>query len=944
MSQDPTTKHRSRFKYGGWVRQAVMVALLTAASAVGVLVGACSPKSAEEQISSGKVYLKNGDTKAAVIEFKSALEQAPEAAPVRVLMAEALFAGGDPVSASVELKKAMAQGLAVAETGPLYARVLLALNDPKQVIELFDSVKLEAAEARDDLDTSLASAYALIGNLAAAKQRLGAVLASRPDHAAALVVKARFMLRDNNAAGAMEVLNALIGSKPGEVDARMLLGDVLLNVKNDLDAALAEYKKVVEIKPANIRAHSSVIGIFLRKKDIPAVKREIESLKSVAPASSQTKFHEAQLALLERNPSQAREIVQGLLRLAPEYVGLLHLAGLIETELGNQRQSRAHFAKALFLAPQRLDIRLLLAKSYLATGQAEKALEALRPALARETVDGRTLAIAAEAYLQLGDLNRARETYQRAVQVLPSDTSIRASLAMMDIASGNIEAGNRQLQALSAGETSSIVDRALITSKVSQRDFDGALKAIDVLAQKDVDPALPPYLRGRVYALKGDGAASRKALEASLMANKTYFPAARMLADLDLEDGKPELAKQRYESQITADASNVKAMIALARLRARAGAPKDEVVQRIAAAIKVDPLDSEPRLAMVDYLLSQRSVTEAVQAAQEALALQPEAEDLLQALGRAQMNSGDVRQAVTTFKKLAQLRPRSAEPLIQMAQVHLRLNDAKAAQASLRQALTVAPDSDAAQRLLVGELIKAKQIDQALAVSRDVQKRNPAQAGGYLLESSIHQQAKRPDAALAVLRAGLAKAPSTELAVSLHGLLATSTKGAEAPRFAAEWLKSHATDAVFLRHLGDQEMRQHNYAGAELRYREAIKTDPDQAPVLNNLAWVALKLSRADALSLAERAVQAEPSNPAILDTLARALVAAKQPERAKATALRAIGLSPGNIPILLSAVQTLVDVGANDLAELRLSALADGQKDAFVLGEIARLRAGMKR
>ncbi|MGS0759492.1 tetratricopeptide repeat protein, partial [Roseateles sp. GG27B] len=68
------------------------------------------------------------------------------------------------------------------------------------------------------------------------------------------------------------------------------------------------------------------------------------------------------------------ETVQTLLKSAPEDVRVLHLAGALEAQRGGLLQAESHLNKALSNAPNMVEVRVLLAQTYLRSGDTEKAI------------------------------------------------------------------------------------------------------------------------------------------------------------------------------------------------------------------------------------------------------------------------------------------------------------------------------------------------------------------------------------------------------------------------------------------------------------------------------------------------------------------------------------------------------------------------------------------
>ncbi|MCK7494426.1 MAG: hypothetical protein MZW92_27030 [Comamonadaceae bacterium] len=63
---------------------------------------------------------------------------------------------------------------------------------------------------------------------------------------------------------------------------------------------------------------------------------------------------------------------------------------------------------------------------------------------------------------------------------------------------------------------------------------------------------------------------------------------------------------------------------------------------------------------------------------------------------------------------------------------------------------------------------------------------------------------------------------------------------------------------------------------------------------LNSLAWLLAKRGKAESVAIARRALEIAPNNSAVLDTLAHALLVAREFEEALSVQQRAVELSPG--------------------------------------------------
>ncbi len=134
---------------------------------------------------------------------------------------------------------------------------------------------------------------------------------------------------------------------------------------------------------------------------------------------------------------------------------------------------------------------------------------------------------------------------------------------------------------------------------------------------------------------------------------------------------------------------------------------------------------------------------------------------------------------------------------------------------------------------------------------------------------------------------------------------------------------------------------------AERHYRLAIQLDPDDPAVMNNLAYLILRTngSGEEALSLAERAVEAAPDVPVFVDTRASALLALGRLEEAREEFRRGLELDPGDVDLLLGLAETELRLGAVEAATVALErAAARGPRNAAQREELADLGSRLEK
>ncbi|HZP87198.1 MAG TPA: tetratricopeptide repeat protein, partial [Burkholderiales bacterium] len=143
-------------------------------------------------------------------------------------------------------------------------------------------------------------------------------------------------------------------------------------------------------------------------------------------------------------------------------------------------------------------------------------------------------------------------------------------------------------------------------------------------------------------------------------------------------------------------------------------------------------------------------------------------------------------------------------------------------------------------------------------------------------------------------------------------------------------------------YLAQRDIVEKRYAEAEKRYQVALQRDPNNALVLNNLAWISNELKQPKAREYAERANELAPDTPQIMDTLGSILAESGERERGLQLLGRAAELAPQAYPIRLNFAKALVKAGRKDAARKELETLAKLDRKLPVQQEAAALLSGL--
>lgn len=902
------------------------------------LAGCTSNDDPQALVAQARISLSAGDVKAALVHVKSALQRSPDLPEARFVLGLAMLRSAEGAGAVAELRKAMALGHPQDELVAPLAQAMLGQGMYRQLIGEFADTALQPAAAQASLKTSLAAAYALEGDAENAQSALSAALAAAPDYTPARLMQARTTAAAGDVNGALAIVESILARSPGSDEAWQFKGDLLGQRTDQAAAALAAYRKVLEIKPGAMAGHAGVLSILFKSGDLKGAAAQLETLKQLHPNDMRARRFETLLAFETGDFETASDLSRQLLAMAPKDIGNLQLAANVALQRNDLVQAQQLLERVVQAAPRSRLGRQLLVTTYLRSGQMAKALATLQPLLAAGEPDAATSTLAGDVYRRVGDLPRAQTFFARAAKLAPTNTGARTSLALADLANGQRAQALDDLQELSKATTDITADLALFAIHLQNKDFAAAHQAIAAVELKLPDKPAAARLRGRTLMVQGDLAGARKSFQRALDMDAGYFPAIEALAAIDMTEGKPQDASKRLEVYLEKQPTHLRALLALAAQRRWAGASTADVAATLQRAVAAGPLKVSTRLALIELQLQNNDSTKAVAAAQDGVAALPASVAMLDALGRAQLAAGDLQQAVSVLKKAAALEPQTALQHLRLAQAQLATASKTAAAASLHKALLLQPDLLQAQALLVDLAIDGKDVKAAQDLVKAVRTQRPREAIGFLMAADLALRQQQTDGALAVLRAGLAVTPSPELAKKLHLTLLAAGRRDDATRFAAAWIKDKPRDTVLRLHLGDMAAARGDLQAAEKHYADVAQIEPGNAVAWNNLAWVGGQLGRSSAIAHAEKAVAQAPRFAESMDTLAMLLSSKGDYAKALEWENKALGLQPQNGLMKLNLAKIHARGGAKDLARQQLDQLALLGEKFPAQTEVARL------
>jgi putative PEP-CTERM system TPR-repeat lipoprotein len=873
----------------GSVNKRAITAVVSGALLLAGITGCNRTQSTEALVAEAQQYQQKGDNKAALIQLKNALSKSPDDAEVRLLLGSLYIETGDVLSADKEIRKALSLGMNPARAMPALAKTMLAQG---QVQKMLDETEAESAKRAPELMVLRGEAYLALGQPAKAKEAFDAALGAKADDADALIGLARHALTQKDIAAALRLSEQAVAKNPKNPAVWLFKAD-LLRLQAKTDEALAAYDQVLALKPAHRSAHLEKAYLEIQAKKFDAAKADIDAAKLATPNSLLVLYTQALLDFNQEKHTAARDGLQKILRAAPEHLPTILLAGAVEFNLGSMQQAEQHLKKYLEKNPGSLYARKLLVSTLLKEGRPTDAVAVLGPALKDGQQDPQLLALAGQAHLQAREFNKAAEYFEKASALAPQEAKLHTALALSKLGQGDDARAVSELE-LSTKLNAKLSQAGVVLTMTELRlkRFDKALAAVKALEAEQPNDPMVQNLKGGVQLAKNDPAGARASFEKALVLQPTYFPAVANLAQMAMQDKKPELAKKQFEALLEKDKKNLDAMTALAALANSQGHPEEATVW-LEKANSEHPDAVGPGLQLASHYLRTGQKQKGLTLARKLSTPNPANPDLLDLLAQAQLANGDQAGALENYSKLVNVIPKSPMAHSRLASVHMLMKNDTAAAEDVKRALSLQADYLPAQLAQVELAVRANNTEQALAVARQIQKQRPKAPIGYGLEGDLLLGQKKTAQALLSYEKAFGLTPTPALMIKLHGAMTRAGNEAQAEARMAQWQKEHPADMLSAMYLAEARLAKKQFKVAIPQLQAILKQDPKHVVALNNLAWAYQQEKDPRAIAAAELAYQVAGEQPAVMDTLGWLLVEQGDTARGLPLLRKAVTLAP---------------------------------------------------
>ena len=700
------------------------------------------------------------------------------------------------------------------------------------------------------------------------------------------------------------------------------------------------YRRALQFDPKSGEAYYRLGLVDLALREYGDAARALERATSLDPSNEEATVRLAELyiAAYATNPrsnkhslDEARLLVAQVLRRNPKSFGGLRLDADLATLADDSETAIAKLREADEVKPWQPEVIVPLMRRLAATGRVTEAEKLGEEFLARDKTVRRVYDLLFSYYMQSSQFDHAEETLKTEIANLPSDATPRLELA------GFYYTRNRRREMLAQLD-------GLRSARKTFPHADGLVGDF--------------YLRMGAYELGMQAYRDGEKQDPKMAADYE-----KRIADVLLAQGRDQEALAIVSKLHKDYPRDVEAAAIHASLLAK-GDP-----QQVQAAIaELEPLTvKEPGNAMLQFHLARAywmkgdpaSLDKAAQHFETSLKLNPDSLLAKLGLARIRLEQGQNGVAVQIAEEILETNPSNLQAKLTRGTALANLGEGDKAREELRSILSIHKDSgtgsdnDARYQLAALDL-REKRYTEAEAGFRALAQAEDLRGVTGLADSKLAQG--QPAAAAQILEQGLAKHPDrdgyrlalSEVQLRMGRLQEARAQLEQLVRRKPDWAEALTHLGTVESQLGDKAGALENFEKAHQRqpanpsttlgyamlledggkveqargmYEEVLKTDPDNATALNNLAYLkaeqGVDLDRA--LGYAQHALQRSPRDPNISDTLGLIYIRKKLTAQAVQVLQELVARVPTNPSFHLHLGMALLDAGEKQLAKKEL-------------------------
>ncbi len=365
----------------------------------------------------------------AISAFRASLRLNPKSWQTHSYLGLALLASGEPEHAAQELRTSLQLNLDQPNTHMTLGATLSQLNQMDAAIDEFNAVLKadpRSVTALDWLSKALISQKRYNAAIAVLKK-------GPPDEVLKMNLVIAFSKSGDNAE-AIRILSQMTKDRPLSAVPHAGLATIYVQ-QNRLEDAVTEYREALRLNPRDDESRVSYVKVLVSLPDFETALPIAQDYLHRHPHEFQSLYLMGWIDRERGNYNDAKEMLVQAVRLNPTHFDAHYSLGVVLTKVGEFGAAREQLEKALQIDPSSDEAHFRLATVLRSLGLPEEAkkqlniYQSISAERAKKAVAANK-ATQAREFLQIGEVQKAVDLYNQAIQETPRDARMLFNLAL----------------------------------------------------------------------------------------------------------------------------------------------------------------------------------------------------------------------------------------------------------------------------------------------------------------------------------------------------------------------------------------------------------------------------------------------------------------------------------------------------------------------------------
>lgn len=868
----------------------------------------CGEKqTASSHIITAKSLNETSQTSQIIIELKNAIQLEPKNAEARYLLGQSYLNQGSGINAAKELEKALSLQFPYSKVVPLLARAYLLIEDDAAILSLDEYSEKLSNTAKAQYYAYKVLASLRTGNMATAESAELLANKAAPNDVYALIAKSYLLLANNAHEDGNQLIKQALALAPNNPDALMLQGQISTAIKDYVQASKS-YARYVELQPLSGIGPIYLTESLLKEQRFDEAEAYADSILSRFPNQAFAHYVKAAVKFQSKDYKAAKTHAEKALTSNFNKPYLQLIAGVSAYFLNSYEQSYMHLKPVVqYLEPQH-PARKMFAYNQLQLGLVADLDESIGELNPTSDADINFLSSLSFQLAKIGAFEQAKEISDKLTTRASSEGGSSAESSMRE---GflklmlNDPSGIKDLErAVEQDPNMQGAELTIAYLAIATGDFEQAERIAKKWQTSYPEKVEGFNIQAAIYIKQSNFELAEEALRKSLELQADNLFALRELTILYLRQNKEVEAKQLSSKAILLFPKDV------GILKQHYFIVKDDLtLQKIKTLFEDEKTNIQYGMLYAEVLIELGKFNEAdeVLASYSTSIKSPKKLWQLKIITKMKQNNSIDMQKIAQEWLLAN--PYQIEPVLLLVNNYSVAKELNRALSLIDKAMVNQPNNNKILQLAKMKLLlDSNKVHDAKVLLQTLEQQGLSETNRQGMQGRIFLLEGDYEKALPLLEVFYQAIPSSQNAIFIAVANVRSNRQEKAISILEQHLDKDPK-ANKIRELLANFYTQSDQGKAIKNYEVIVKSQPDNAVALNNLAWLNLESNNLKtALVYAEKAYEIAGNIPNISDTYGQVLLKSGDKVTALAKANEAHSASLGkDVDIALNYIELLI-------------------------------------